>query len=258
MHPSSSSCLSTRTVLATSVPDGLSVARRRRQSGVTVLEILAVGTITGMVTLTALSYVQTWPSRLALRGSAEQTMFLISQARLEAIRRGVTTVVEADLERGELRAYADVNGDPQAGRPGYAHYLRYDPGWVNGAFDPDYGSRQSDYEIGFLKLERVHFAGPEGGEPVVGFTAVPAALPGTPPVLVFSPSGVPEAPGSFRFGDLTGLDGAPLNVVETAVVSLTGKVEIRKYLHPLEAPGGNAGFYAEGRRANGENLWLWY
>ncbi len=246
MHPSRSSRLLPRS------------RRRRRESGVTVLEILAVGAVTGMVALTGLSYIQTWPSQLALRGSAEQAMFLISQARLEAIRRGVNTVVEADLERGELRAYADVNGDPEPGRPGYAHYLRYDPGWNAGSFDPDHGPRQSDYEIAFLKLERVRFAGPEGGEPIVGFTTVPEALPGTPTVLVFSPSGVPETAGGFRFGDLTGPDGDPLNVVETAVVGLTAKIEIRKYLHALDAPAETAGFFAAGKRTNGENLWVWY
>ena len=237
---------------------GITVSRRSAQAGLTVLELLVAGTLSGVFALAAFSFAQTWPSRIALRGSAEQTMFLISQARLEAIRRGVTTVVEADVGRGELRAYADVNGDPTAGRPGHAHYLRFDPGWVDGAFNPELGLRQTDYEIGFLRLERARFAGPGDGEAVAGFTPVPGALPADPPVLVFSPTGVPESEGGFRIGDRAGPDGAPLNVIEAAVVHLTGKVEIRKYLHSHDAPTGEAGFFAEGRRVGGENLWVWY
>lgn len=207
---------------------------RHRQAGVTVLELIAVGAFTGTLAFTALSVAQTWPSRLDLQDSATQAMLLISKARLEAIQRGVTTVVEADLEAGVLRAYADVNGDTLAASAGHAHYLKYDPDWRDGAYEPEIGIRSTDYEIGRLILGKSIFAAPADGEPVTGFTAIPGAPAGTPRVLVFATTGVPASAGAFRLADRTGIDGEPRNFFETAVTSLTGKVAVRKYLLPQD------------------------
>lgn len=215
-------------------------------AGFTVVEMLLVIAVAGLLGTITLHFLGAWQPRLELRGTVRQAQFLIHKARLEAIQRGVCTVVQADPDTGSLMAFADVNGDPVASNPGYANYLKYDP-------DPAVGNKQTDYEVGHLQLERSAFGAPPSYGEVDGFTLVPGAAAGTPAVLVFSPTGLPEATGAIRFTDGTGR-----NFLEAAVTSRAGKVEIRKFLQADDSPTANPGFFQEATGSSGANVWVWY
>ncbi len=218
----------------------------QRQAGFTVIEMILVVGLASLLGTWTLHFFSAWQPRLELRGTARQAQFLIHKARLEAIQRGVHTVVQADPQTGSLIAFADINGDPVAGNPGYASYLRYDP-------DPAAGEKRTDYEIGHLKFERSVLGAPSSYGPVDGFTQVPGAPAGTLPVLVFSPAGLPEATGALRFADDSGR-----NHLETAVTSRAGKVEIRKFLPADDSPTSSPGFFQEGTDSHGASVWVWY
>ena len=217
----------------------------RRAGGFSVVETILVIAISGVLGTLMLNFLGSWLPRIELRGAVRQVQFLISKARLEAIQRGVVTVVETDLEAGTLRAWADVNGDPMAGSPGHASYLKYDP-------EPALGEKQTDYEIAYLQLERSAFGAPASYARVEGFVAVPGAAAGTPAVLVFSPGGVAAATGALRL-----TDRQHRNFLEAAVTSLAGKVEVRKYLPAEDSPTSSAGFFREARGRDG-SVWIWY
>ncbi len=215
-------------------------------AGFTVIEMLLVIAITGILGTMTLHYFEAWQPRLELRGAVREAQTLINKARLEAIQRGVCTVVQADPQTGSLVAFADVNGDPVAGSEGYDNFLKYDP-------EPGVGNKQTDYEIGEIQLERSSFGAPPSYGEVDGFTHVPGAPADTPAVLVFSPTGLPEATGALRFAD-----GSGRNFLEAAVTSRAGKIEIRKYLTADDSPTSSAGFFQEANRGDGTNVWVWY
>ncbi len=218
----------------------------RREAGYTVIEMLMVIAVAGVLGTLTLHYFEAWQPRLELRGTVRQAESLIHKARLEAIQRGVCTVVQADPQTGSLIAFADVNGDPVAGNPGHASFLKFDP-------DPAVGHKRTDYQIGQIQLERAGFGAPPSYGAVDGFTPVPGAPAGTPPVLVFSPAGRPESTGALRFAD-----GSGRNFLETAVTSRAGKVEIRKFLPADDSPTSSPGFFEEGNSSGGANVWVWY
>lgn len=219
---------------------------RRAAAGFTLVEVLLVIAIIGILGSLTLHGFAGWHSRLELRAAVEQARFLIHQARMEAVLRGAVTVVQADPQQGVLVAYADLNGDPVAGTPGHASYLRFDP-------DPALPDKQTDYEIGQLQLEGSPLGAPAGFRAVEGFIDAPGAPAGAPAVLAFSPTGVPTATGAFRFAD-----GAGRNFLEVAVTSFTGKVEVRKFLPAEDSPTGSAGFFREAAASDGANVWVWY
>lgn len=215
---------------------------RRGSGGYTLVEAITVTLAMGIVAMMANSFVSTWPSRFGLNRSVDEAQFLIKKARLEAIRRGVNTVVEANVAEGELLAFADVNGVP-----GSAEYLIYDP-------DPAMNSKRTDYMIGNSELGRSILAGPPAAsDPVRGFTSIPSAPAERQPVLVFEPSGAPMDTGAFRLAD-----ASAENHFEVCVVTLTGKVEVLKYLRAEDSPTGPPGFFPSGKRIDGSNLWVWY
>ena len=155
-----------------------------------------------------------------------------------------------------MTVFADVNGDPADPFAAGKLYLVLDP-------DPGMQVDRTDYLINTFPLPgTIQFAGPQfgvgGADAVTGFTAVPGAPAGTPPVLVFSRTGAIENPGAFRFGD----DGDK-NHLEAAVVNLIGKVEVRKYLLAADSPTMTDGFFAEGNEVfdgtkMGKTAWVWY
>ena len=212
-----------------------------RTAGFSVVELLLVVSVLGIVGTLTLQAFYSWLPRLDLRVAAQQSRALITKARLEAIQRGVSTVVEIDPDEGTVSAFADVNGDPLTP----ASYLIFDP-------DPALGAKQTDYLIGNVVLESSTL-GADGFAAVDGFTLPPAAPPDTLEVLVFSSVGVPESLGAFRLADATGR-----NVLEIAVASLAGKVESRKYLHADDSPTSSAGFFTQGADGESQNVWTWY
>lgn len=234
--------------------------RRPPAAGFTVLEILVVVAIVGLIAVLALETMSVYVPRFRLRQSTSQAQQLINKARLEAIRRGVTTVVAPDFAGRALTAFAELNGDPDNPLAAGARYLVYDP-------DPGARPDRTDYLIGTMTLPGpgdvgVQFGGPQLGvnglDAVTGLTPIPGAVAGTPPVLVFLPTGAVDAPGSLRF-----TDGAGRNFLETAITNITGKSEVRKYLEAVDSPTGAADFFAEGNVTFatdkvGENVWVWY
>ncbi len=220
-------------------------------SGFALVELLAFLAIFGFLAVGAANLLRTLQPRLTLRAAGNSAAVLINQARLEAIKRQVTTCVQPDLTRGELVAFADLNGDPTVGSPGHARYLVFDP-------DPVLISTgQTDYEIGRIRLpETIAFGSPGsarwGAEAITGLTVVPQ-MPPVPNAVVFSPRGKILAPGAIRL-----VDGPEGNHLEVAMLGLAGKVTLRKYLQAADAPNGEAGFFAEGNDATGANVWTWY
>ncbi len=211
-------------------------------SGFSIVEVLVTLSLLSVLGTMTLQALTSWGPRFDLRSSALQANSLINKARLEAIQRGVRTVVQADSEDNTLVAFADVNGDPMPGNPGYASYLLFDP-------DPGLGERQTDYEIGRVQLERSTL-GAQGFDPVDGFTTIPG---GGEEALVIASTGIPQDLGAFRLADQAGR-----NVLEVAVTSLAGKVASRKFLSGDDSPTASPGFFAEGTGSEGKNLWVWY
>lgn len=236
-------------------------------AGFTLLEVLFVVAIIGMTSVMALESFRTYAPRLELRQAAGQAAQLIQRTRLEAIKQGITTVVEADLDERTLTAFAEVNGNAAAPLTADARYLIYDP-------DPLVPPDRTDYLIATMGLPGKEatgsqFGGPmfglRGADSVVGFTNVsqaPSDAKVKTAALVFLPTGAVVTPGAFRFADARGA-----NYLETALTSLTGDVEVRKYLEGSDAPsGGVPDFFVESNlvfseqqdTAIGRNVWVWY
>ena len=213
-----------------------------RSDGFSIIEVLVTISLLSILGTMTLQTLHSWLPHFELRSSALQARSLINKARLEAIQRGVRTVVQADSNNNALIAFADVNGDPMPSSPGFANYLRFDP-------DPTLGEKQTDYEIGRVQLERSSLGTPDF-DPVDGFTISPG---GGTEVLVLAPTGQPEDIGAFRLADASGR-----NVLEVALASLAGKVENRKYLSRDDSPTSSPGFFPEGTGSDGQNVWVWY
>ncbi len=198
--------------------------------------------------------------RVQLRGATEEISRLITQARVPAIKRGVETVISVDYASRTLTAFAELNGDPANPLTPGELYLFYDP---TAGVNED----RTDFEIGYVRLPGSDDLGIQFGEPLAGvasaasvvdFTANPPDLTG-PGLLVFEPNGSVRDIGAFRI-----IDSKLLNSLEIAVVNITGRVEVGKYLFAGDDPGGaGADYYPEGNQSFGEasvggNVWVWY
>lgn len=199
--------------------------------GFTLIEVLVVLALLGIAFGLGIPALK----NILLRGRVEATgrelAVLAQRARLEAIKRRATTVVEVDLAGGTATAWVDVDG-PAAGDP---------PDLV---FNPVAGEPRftTDFRIGVLEAStNVRFAGP-GAQPVIdGLTAAP----GGRRVLVFLPTGAADAVGGFRFGDAGGLNYLEVRVEPAG----TGRVGVRKWDRDL-------GLWARSRE--GGRPWTWY
>lgn len=235
--------------------------RRHPAAGMTILEVLFVVAILGLVAAVAVEAMSTYGPRIQLRQTVGQAAQLINKARIEAIRRGVTTVVEADIGGRTLTAFAEINGNPNNPLDPAGRYLYFDP-------DPTLPIDRTDYVIGAVYLPGeigtgVHFGGPaeglDGGDSVSGFTLVPDAGGGTNSVLVFRSTGGVHDPGAFRFAD-----ARAANFFETSITAITGKIEIRKHLRAGDSPSGSADFFTEANETFspdgrlGGKVWVWY
>jgi prepilin-type N-terminal cleavage/methylation domain-containing protein len=233
---------------------------KRRSSGFTLIEALVVVAIVGLIGALVFETMTAYVPRFRLRHAASEMSMLISKARLEAIRRSVTTVVAVDYSDRTVSAFAELNGNPNDPERAGALYLVYDP-------DPLAEPDRTDYRISLMALPGppeagVQIGGPvdgiEGADALVGLTPTPGALANTPKVLVFHPNGAVDAPGAFRF-----TDNRQTNFLETTITTLTGKTEIRKYLLADDSPTSVAGFFPEGNvsfepGSVGQIAWTWY
>lgn len=225
--------------------------RRSRASspnaGFTVVELLAGMTLFGFLAIFTNDLLHAPQRDLELESAAYDIAALIKQAGREAVARGVTTVVEIDRSSGEMVAYAEVNGEAAATSPVHHRYLVFDP-------DPAlHAVRQTDYEIARLRLpEGVSFGGVTDGleEAIEGLTGLPHR-PEAAHAVVFLPRGRPLHAGAIRLRD-----AARRNVLEAALLDLSGNVTVRKFQLAEDSQTGTAGFVAA--PPYDTSGWAWY
>jgi|HubBroStandDraft_3_1064219.scaffolds.fasta_scaffold24795_2 type II secretory pathway pseudopilin PulG len=246
-------------------PGAHPVEHPARAGGFTLAELLVVFALMSALVLVTLPTIGTFLHRGKLTGAAQQITSILRLARMEAIKRGVTTVVQVDFTTNSLLAYADVND--AAGNPGSD--LKYDPPVAAAAETTVV--RDFDYVITTYTLPNtVHWWGAPDDSPglsnaVVGFTPNPTA--GKPNLAVFNPDGSVQATGQFRLGQ-----GAfPRNVTAAADTvdnflavnvqpQATARVFVTKYNPTLTVAIGGATKYVPAGTdpTTGQALWQWY
>jgi prepilin-type N-terminal cleavage/methylation domain-containing protein len=203
-----------------------------RSPGFTLVELFIVMAILGVVVLFGLPALQNLIARSKHEASARTLRSLMYQARMEAVHRGVPTVVTINPATGTAMAFANVDLDAP---------LAFTPS------DPASSFRNDDYQIGGdIVLGRgVSFAAPPGdGDGVVaGLTDVTWS---TPNVAVFEPSGAIRAVGAFRTADLRD------NFLE---VRCEPRATARTFIQKWNASGG--GYWHAPGEGPGGKPWTW-
>jgi hypothetical protein len=200
-------------------------------------------------------------NRGRLVGAAQEIEGVLRMARLEAIKRGVVTVVTVDYSKEMVTAFADLNdalGNPNSD-------LIYNP--PAAAQASTLAVRNFDYIIiTYFLPNQTHFWGaadnaPHGTAAVAGFTANPVS--GQPNIAVFNPDGSVRATGEFRIGSGPGRTGAPTSDFVDNFLSVvvspqaTAKVSITKYNPSVSLDPSH--YYAQGTDpTTGQPLWIWY
>jgi type II secretory pathway pseudopilin PulG len=188
---------------------------------------MVVVAVVGIVALMGLPALQNMILRSKHEGAARRISMLIHQAKMEAVKLSVSTVVAIDPATDSVTAFADVNADGDF------------------QFDPDGSAdfRTTDYQIGgTLTLPAgISFAAHDGTDDAKvadGFQDVPWS--GTD-VAIFESDGSVRVVGAFRTGDLEG------NFLEVRVEpQATARVEVRKW--------DGAEYLAQGEKGK---TWKW-
>ncbi len=227
------------------------------EKGFNLLELLVVLAVAGIVLVTVFRFFDNWRPVFQLESATRRASALIARARLEALRRNTTAVIEADIVNGTFFAYADINGNSSPASPEFSSYLVFDP------TDADLSERRlDDYLIGEATIPAgVFFGDPTNGihgvDSVWKLTPRPAHADPGANLMVFDPSGRLLDIGTYRFTRLND------NHLEVAVTSVGGAVEIRKFLKMADRPTNgvdeNEGFFARGNiDGNSNQIWVWY
>lgn len=217
----------------------------KRREGFTIVELLIVFVIITLLAAIGAPAIQSRIHQAQMEAVARETALLMQNARLEAVRQRVPTVVFLNVAAGRVEAFADVND--AGGNPGSD--LLFNP--VGGATP-----RSTDYSFGGTPLLRrgIFFwgeadASPLGGDEVAGFTVDPG---GGLNMAVFETDGSIRAIGAFRFGDNQG------NFLEVRVSpQATGRTEVRKFNDDLVNPEDGSFYHPKGNRATGDAIWEW-
>lgn len=208
--------------------------------GFSFVEMVVVLAMLGILAAIGFPALISFINRGKIEGTAGKTSLLTQRTRMEAMKRGVRTVMAIDPVAREVIAFADVHG-----------ILATDPS--DGLYNPIGGMtpRTTDYIIARYQLPSgVSFASPTD----VGMNSVDGFVnPGNPDPpdrqAVFQTDGSVLATGAFRFADARG------NYLEVRVApQATGKAQVRKYNDALPANADGTNWYA--RREGGEP-WTW-
>lgn len=236
-------------------PSRLRDPRLSRRSGFSLIEVLTVLGVAMVLMLIGFPALQHMILRGKVLGAAEQTAQMMRAARLEAIKRGVTTVVAADSTKRTITAFADINDS--AGNPNSD--LKFDPPAGNPT------PRTVDYVISTLALPSKVFMwcaptlDPGSSAGVIGLTPPPAGQ--TVPIAVFNPDGSARNTGSFCFGigsipsvALSSLSNGDFLTADVMTLA-TARITVRKYNEKLSTPQ-----YVERGSdvaVTGNTLWRW-
>jgi prepilin-type N-terminal cleavage/methylation domain-containing protein len=194
-------------------------ARNDRSAGFTMIEVLVALVIMLILLLLAAPPLFTTMRQGKIRGIASETVALMRLARMDAIRHSAQGIVEV------------VPGDPDAGQ--YAAVRAFSDRNSNGVRD------EGEPEIGrHLLPNRVEHRSPGGGPSVSGFVLSGGRA-------IFLNNGAVVDRGAFRFADDHD------NFLEVAVVSTTGRIEVRKCRLCEDDDPENKDWYAQGEG------WTW-
>lgn len=183
-----------------------------RAGGFTVAEMAVVLLILSIAALIGFPALQKMIHRSKLEGYTREVSILIRLARNEAVKRGVSSVVELDGDAmvAWVDVIADDDGDGVADDP-----PEYDP-------DPAAPRGTADFEIArFVLPTGVTSRAPGALEPIElkDDAGVDAG-----DILILDPNGSSRASGSFRFGDVRD------NYLEVFIdPPATVRVQVRKW-----------------------------
>lgn len=198
------------------------------QSGFTFIEILVVLAVVGLMALWGYPALLGMMNRVKLTTSARQTAIAMQQARAEAVKRGVSALVQyldgascgLSSGKGCFITFVDADGDRV--------FTDGTDTLLGGRYSPPVG----------IDLWGPTDSAAEGPNAIVGFTTTDGP--------VFKTDGSVETAGAFRLRDAGG------NFLEVRVeFAGTGKVVTQKWFG-----GGNpnANWFENGE---GGNVWSW-
>lgn len=219
-------------------------SRRALPGGFTLIELLVVLLVVGIMVLIGMYRFDHLLRKMRLESDAREVSTALQSARLHAIQRQTTTIVEivgarlvayTDVHDGAGEVKADFNFNPVAGLP----------------------EGGTDLQIAEFTPRNTFFGGPSVASIADQEMTRGLSSENGRTMAIFQPDGTLRDTGAFR---LTASDD--LNTLEIALDTRSGAIEIRKYLHQDGAR--QAGYYGKassqgstGARGS-ELVWVWY
>ena len=218
-------------------------SHRAHDRGFTLIELLVVLLVIGVMVLIGMYRFDHLLRKMRLEGEARDVASVLQGARLHAIQRQTTAVVE--ITGGRLIAYTDIHDA--------AGEVNTDFNFNPVAGLPEGGT---DLMIGDFMPRNTFFGGPAVAARADPEMTQGLSSEGGRTMAIFLPNGTLRDTGAFR---LTATDD--LNTLEIALDTRSGAIELRKY---LKAGPRGAGYYgkASGQGSAGargsELIWVWY